>query len=472
MNRAIFTRQPHYPVKPIPYFLGIRPALVWLPSSLVDLSGNQFATNNGALGNVIRPWGNAISVAGSTTNGLVWGGRSTSATTRFTAASVFIWQSGAANNFPQLLATSTTNTGYRFGASATGTPGSTVTVGLVKGAIVALATITITADVPYFMITSHREDSGEYYILLKNLITNEVSRVTATNTSASLGGDGNYVVGTGRRDFSGSWNGAIGMAYMSLDFLPEVSAAKWLINPWQLFQPVRRRIFVGASTGTGPTYTLTAAQGSFTLTGQAAGLTASRLLTAAQGSYTLTGQAATLKAARLITAAQGSYTLTGQDATLTYTPAVTYTLTAAQGAFTLTGQAAGLTAARLLTAEQGTYSLTGIAAGLSVSKPGTTALVGDGYGLTYSQYQKLLARLKKKDASSPKTKYLWSSKHTRNCPKSGARPLQSKQHQCSRTRTASASMRLCLLERSRPFAPLWPNGSGISRTEKTKRLYC
>jgi hypothetical protein len=161
-------------------------------------------------------------------------------------------------------------------------------------------------------------------------------------------------------------NAVANLLWIANRYITDAEVAALSANPWQLFQPLPRRIFV-ASTGTGPTYTLTAAQGSFTLTGQAAGLTASRLLTAAQGSFALTGQAATLKAARLITAAQGSYTLTGQDATLTYTPAVTYTLTAAQGAFTLTGQAAGLTAARLLTAAQGTYSLTGVAAGLTYS---------------------------------------------------------------------------------------------------------
>lgn len=251
MGPMVWTRQPQYPVRPIPYFLGIRPALVWLPSSPVDLSGGGIATNTGNLGNTVQTWGTALSIAGSTTNGLIWSGRSTSATTRFTAASVFIWQSGAANNFPQLLGQSTANNGYRIGAATTGTPGTTVAIGLTKGAIASLATVTITENVPYFVVTSHREDSGEYYILLRNLITNEVSRASATNTSTSIASNGSYVVGNARRDFSGSWNGTIGLAYMSLDFLPEASAIRWLANPWQLFQPLPRRIFV-ASTGTAP----------------------------------------------------------------------------------------------------------------------------------------------------------------------------------------------------------------------------
>lgn len=143
-----------------------------------------------------------------------------------------------------------------------------------------------------------------------------------------------------------------------------------------------------ASAGGGPTYTLTAAAGTYTLTGNASGLIASRVLTAAQASFTLTGIAAglkagrvltaaaatftltgidaVLKASRVITAATGTFTLTGNDATLTYTPAgVDYTLTAGAGTFTLTGNAAGLVASRVLTADSGSYVLTGIDVGLT-----------------------------------------------------------------------------------------------------------
>lgn len=148
-------------------------------------------------------------------------------------------------------------------------------------------------------------------------------------------------------------------------------------------------------------YTLVAAQGSYSLTGQAAGLRASRSLTAAQGSYSLNGQAATLRKSYPLVAAQGSYSLTGQPAglavarvmaasqgsyTLSGQPAglrATRTLTAAQGAYTLSGQTANLFAARRLTAEQGAYTLTGIAAGLIYSGSGPVLIAGmGGYSLT------------------------------------------------------------------------------------------
>jgi hypothetical protein len=75
-------------------------------------------------------------------------------------------------------------------------------------------------------------------------------------------------------------------------------------------------------------------------------------LTAEQGSYALTGQAAALRAARQLAAAQGAYALTGQTAGLQYGRKVG----AAQGSYALTGQAAALRAARQLAALQGAYA--------------------------------------------------------------------------------------------------------------------
>lgn len=91
-------------------------------------------------------------------------------------------------------------------------------------------------------------------------------------------------------------------------------------------------------------YTATAAQGSFTLTGQAAALKAGRTLAATQASYGLSGQVAALKASRLLTPAQGSYALSGQNAVLVYTPAggPTYTLTCSAGSYMLVGRSVSL----------------------------------------------------------------------------------------------------------------------------------
>lgn len=156
----------------------------------------------------------------------------------------------------------------------------------------------------------------------------------------------------------------------------------------------------------GGAYSLTAESGSYALTGQSAGLLASRALAAEQGSYALTGQDVALNrgyvvAAEqgsyaltgqdagllrglLLTAAQGSYALSGQDVTLTYTPLGAYSLTADQGSYDLTGQSVSLLWGRALVAEQGSYALNGQDASLVYTPAGAYSLAaGQGaYALT------------------------------------------------------------------------------------------
>lgn len=82
--------------------------------------------------------------------------------------------------------------------------------------------------------------------------------------------------------------------------------------------------------------------GSFALTGVAAGLKVGRKVTAATGAFNLSGQAASLRAARKLAAAKGSFVLTGIDAALTKSGAHAYTLACGSGSFLFTGYAASL----------------------------------------------------------------------------------------------------------------------------------
>lgn len=144
---------------------------------------------------------------------------------------------------------------------------------------------------------------------------------------------------------------------------------------------------IGAPTipGSPGAYTLTAAQGSYSLTGQALALRVARTITAGQGTYSLTGQAAGLIPGRKVAAGQGTYALTGQAAGLT----VTRTLFAGQGTYALTGQAAGLRRGLVLAASQGSYGLTGFAANLVAARTvaaaqGSYSLSGQNVTLTYT----------------------------------------------------------------------------------------
>lgn len=155
----------------------------------------------------------------------------------------------------------------------------------------------------------------------------------------------------------------------------------------------------------GTSYTLTADQGSYSLTGQAANLLENRIVTAAQGSYILTGQNANLtySTASVLLAAQGSYTLigsdalvdtsmnadqgsytlTGFDANLVYTPLNAYTLVAAQGSYSLTGFTANLLENTVLVANKGQYNLTGNFAILTWSG---APVISDGLNITKRLY--------------------------------------------------------------------------------------
>ena len=100
-------------------------------------------------------------------------------------------------------------------------------------------------------------------------------------------------------------------------------------------------------------YSLTCANGSYTVTGQNATLTyvgapQNYTLTCANGSYAVTGQSATLTYSAghtnyTLTCANGAYSVTGQIATLTYTPGTSshaYSLICANGNYFVNGQSA------------------------------------------------------------------------------------------------------------------------------------
>lgn len=159
-----------------------------------------------------------------------------------------------------------------------------------------------------------------------------------------------------------------------------------------------------AAAAGGPDYTLTVDAGSYTQTGNAVGLLASRLLgvTAGNyaltgnavglyhnrvlgisaGSYALTGNAVGLLASRVLGINAGAYVVTGNDVTLTYSGAAgpTYTLTVAGGTYALTGNAVGLLLSRVLPVAQGAYVVTGNAVGLL--RQYTLAVAAGSYGIT------------------------------------------------------------------------------------------
>lgn len=182
-------------------------------------------------------------------------------------------------------------------------------------------------------------------------------------TQQMTGGTGSFTAGRMWDDENGSDNTDIGNNN-NAEFEWCVQAQSPAVNT----DIVRLRVYKGSvalnsyttltwtiGTPGGGSVTLTAATGSFGITGQAASLKFNRKLTAAQGSFTHTGQDASLKLNRRLAAAQAAFALAGQDASLK----VARKLTAAQGSFAVNGQDASLKVARSLPAAQGSFAISG-----------------------------------------------------------------------------------------------------------------
>lgn len=111
-------------------------------------------------------------------------------------------------------------------------------------------------------------------------------------------------------------------------------------------------------------YPMAAAAGTFTVTGNATGLSAQRKLTAAAGTFSLVGQSAGLFVGLRLTAASGPFALAGVAVSLF----VNRKWPVGSGTFTLGGVAAALRAGRRLTAGPGAFGLGGVSAGLLVAR--------------------------------------------------------------------------------------------------------
>lgn len=107
--------------------------------------------------------------------------------------------------------------------------------------------------------------------------------------------------------------------------------------------------------------------GAFAVTGNAATIRAARRLAAGQGSVIFTGRTAALKFARRLAAAAGAFAVTGLEATLNVV-SLGHRLAADAGSFAVTGIVASLKASRKLVAARGTFVLAGYAAATRASR--------------------------------------------------------------------------------------------------------
>ena len=348
---------------------GVAPFLQWSgahPS--IGMDGYAW-TRSASLADSEGPVGKTVTFTGNTTNAFTRSGVSTAAQTRFFALSVFRWDSGGANNFPQLLGASTGNSSFRVGSTSI----NGGDLGLVKGDVVALSTVSIASGTWYAMVCSHRQDTGEYYLVARPIAGLTMLRATGTNTAASTAGNGTAGVGISRTDFNGAWNGAIALAVAAFDWVPEGEARQYLDNPWSIFEPQRIWVPVSAGGGINASVTLTGcsaasaagttvALGSATVTlsGASSASAAGSLLATAGATAVLSGTSSASAAGAVAASAGASVTVVGSAAS---SAAGALTATAGGNAVaTLTGASATSTAGSLTAGGSAGISLAGVGA--------------------------------------------------------------------------------------------------------------
>ena len=147
----------------------------------------------------------------------------------------------------------------------------------------------------------------------------------------------------------------------------------------------------GVAVGLRRGYTIATVLGTFAEVGLAIGLRCARKLPAAVGTFAEVGLATGLCCARKLPAAVGTFAFTGNAADLIYTPVGIhhYTITAVVGAFVFSGQVTALRAARQMTAATGAIAESGKAVNLICVRRLTTVVgafifTGNAATLTYT----------------------------------------------------------------------------------------
>lgn len=164
-------------------------------------------------------------------------------------------------------------------------------------------------------------------------------------------------VGARATGTAGWWNnGAIIVAFAWNRTLTDGEMQSVIANPYQLFKPHARRIWMARAVAAA--YVLQASAGAFVMSASQAALSVARHLIATAGSLTSGWSSANLLASRRIAAAAGSFTMTGAAASM----AAARKIAANVGTFGLTAPAVPITAARRLPAQAGAFALSPSAA--------------------------------------------------------------------------------------------------------------
>lgn len=193
-------------------------------------------------------------------------------------------------------------------------------------------------------------------------------RTQGTLTSVNTP-NASFWVGNLKRGTTQPWStGAISLVAGWSRTLSDAEMLSLADNPWQLFQAPDDDDFFAAVAPAG--YTLTAATGTFTMTGQPAGTRAARKLPVSTAAFSLTANPAGTRVGRKLVAASAFYGLTGNAVGLSKSAApASGLLVVAPGSYVINGRPVTLRSARRLSASVAAYSMTGYPVGLTVRGP-------------------------------------------------------------------------------------------------------
>lgn len=193
-----------------------------------------------------------------------------------------------------------------------------------------------------------------------------VASVGQSGTGSSFGDHELYLVG--------SLTGALSAS----------EAREFTSNPWQIFKPQSRRIWVGAAGGTNTA--VNPGTGSIAITGYAPSIaqTANQAITPNVGNIVITGYAPTISQPQAVNPGVGSLTITGYAPTVTQN--VDTPVNPGVGTIAITGYAPAVsqTANQLITPDVGNIAITGYSP--TVSQSANQAVTPDVGTITITGY--------------------------------------------------------------------------------------
>jgi hypothetical protein len=211
---------------------------------------------------------------------------------------------------------------------------------------------TITVGYGNFYCLAARKVGGTRYLYFKPFFGGALA-----STSASTGlstGRADTAVGWGLGNsnqtahnntiFAGGWGRA----------LSEGEIREVFANPWQIFRPIQRRIYV-PSAGVGGGVTVAPTSGAVNFTGQAPSLTIPVTLAPITRSVQFSGQTPTITIPLTVAPSSGSVAFSGQTPTLT----IPVGIAPSSGTVAFAGQAPTLSIPLAITPTGGTISFTG-----------------------------------------------------------------------------------------------------------------